>query len=197
MTFKNIIGGAVALLLVVCLPVSGAKKKTSHLRRSLQRQLQRDFDPILNANFRVEIDGVALDPNRFAVVGGFESQIEVIEYKNGDDPILRKRPGRVKYGNITLKRYYNGDKSLWDWYKSFAVDGLEDRRSGSVILLGRDGSTEVERYNFYEAWPMRYKNYELEGISRHDFGAMGGNNKKHKVLVEEIELAVEWFEAAE
>ncbi len=33
-------------------------------------------------------------------------------YSLGDDPLLRKRPGRVKYGNITLKRGYSLGEDL-------------------------------------------------------------------------------------
>jgi hypothetical protein len=32
-----------------------------------------------------------------------------IEYQDGDDLLLRKRPGRTKYGNITLSKAYDAD----------------------------------------------------------------------------------------
>lgn len=31
------------------------------------------------------------------------SDAKVNEYQDGDDLILRKRPGRIKYGDVTLK----------------------------------------------------------------------------------------------
>ena len=60
------------------------------------------------------------------------------------------------------------------------VDGEIERKSGSIILTGRNGK-EIERYNFFEAWPVRYKNYTLDSMGR-------------GVLVEEIEIAVERIE---
>jgi RNase P/RNase MRP subunit POP5 len=40
------------------------------------------------------------------------------------------------------------------------------RRSGSIIILDDDGETEVNRYNFFEAWPCRWKAPELNSQSR-------------------------------
>lgn len=141
------------------------------------RGTDREFDHNGNFNFKVEIEGVTV--GAFAVVGGFESTTEVIEFQDGDDLILRKRPGRTTYSNITLKRGYTGSDELWNWYKR-VIDGVVERKSGSIILLNSRGG-EIERYNFFEAWPMRYRNYELEG-------------RGSGVLVEEIEIAVEKIE---
>ncbi len=137
----------------------------------------REFDHIGNFNFKVEIEGVTV--GAFSVVEGLQAITEVIEFQDGDDLILRKRPGRTKYTNITLKRGYLGSDELWQWYKSVA-DGLVERKSGSIILLGSDRK-EIERYNFFEAWPRRYKNYEVEGLGT-------------GVIVEEIEIVVEKVE---
>ena len=115
----------------------------------------------LPANFRVEIDGVALGDVK--EVSGIESEVEVIEYRDGDDPVMHKRPGRVKYGDITLKRGFVNDPSfdpLREWYKK-VLAGTTDRKSGSVIYLDRAGK-EVMRYNLFEAWPCRWKAPELD-----------------------------------
>jgi hypothetical protein len=52
-------------------------------------------------NFRIEIDGVIA--GGFKEVSGLESEVEVVEYRDGDDPITHKRAGKVKYKNIILK----------------------------------------------------------------------------------------------
>lgn len=49
-------------------------------------------------NFMVEISGVSA--GYFKGVDGLSAEIEVIEYQDGDDIILRKRPGRTK---LTLR----------------------------------------------------------------------------------------------
>jgi phage tail-like protein len=138
---------------------------------------RKELDPIGNFNFKVEIEGVT--QGAFRNVEGLDSETEIVEFQDGDDIILRKRPGRTKYSNITLKRGYINTTELWDWRKK-VIDGLVERKAGSVILCADDG-TEVMRYNFFEAWPSKWKGFTLDG-------------KGTDVNVEEIELAVEKIE---
>jgi len=137
-----------------------------------------DMDGVGNFNFKVEIEGVT--QGAFRNVEGLDSETEVIEYQNGDDIVLRKRPGRTKYSNITLKRGYVTSPELWEWRKK-VINGLIERKSGSIILLGDDSQKEWARYNFYEGWPCKWKGFTLDG-------------KGTDINVEEIELAVEKIE---
>jgi phage tail-like protein len=138
---------------------------------------RRPHDHIGQFNFKVEIEGVT--QGAFKNVEGLDSETEIIEYQDGDDIILRKRPGRTKYQNITLKRGYVNTDELWQWRKK-VIEGKVERKSGSVILCGDDGS-EIMRYNFFEAWPAKWKGFSLDG-------------KGNDVNVEEVELAVEKIE---
>lgn len=139
---------------------------------------RRDFDHIGNYNFRVEIEGITA--GAFRNVEGLESETEVVEFQDGADIVLRKRPGRTKYANIVLKKGYVATADLWEWRRS-VIEGHPERKSGSVVLLGDDGQEELARYNFYEAWPAKWKGFSLDG-------------KGTDVNVEEIELAVEKIE---
>jgi phage tail-like protein len=138
---------------------------------------RREFDHIGNYNFKVEIEGVTV--GAFRNVEGLDSETEIIEFQDGDDIVLRKRPGRTKYSNVTLKRGYINTDELWMWRKK-VIDGVVERKSGSIILCSDDGG-EVMRYNFYEGWPCKWKGFSLDG-------------KGTDVNVEEIELAVEKIE---
>jgi phage tail-like protein len=138
---------------------------------------RRAHDHIGNFNFKVEIEGVT--QGAFRNVEGLETETEIVEYQDGDDIILRKRPGRTKYANLVFKRGYINNDELWQWRKK-VIDGLVERKSGSVILCADDGS-EIMRYNFFEAWPCKWKGFSLDG-------------KGTDVNVEEIELAVEKVE---
>ena len=60
------------------------------------------------------------------------------------------------------------------------IEGKVERKAGSIILCGDDGS-EIMRYNFFEAWPAKWKGFSLDG-------------KGADVTVEELELAVEKIE---
>ena len=62
-------------------------------------------------------------------------------------------------------------------------EGKIDRRSGPIIILDQDGSTEVGRYNFYHAWPCKWFVPDMD--------ASGSN-----MAIEKIELAVEKVERA-
>ena len=63
------------------------------------------------------------------------------------------------------------------------ADGKIERKAGSIILAGDDGS-EIMRYNFFEAWPCRWKSFVLNASS------------KTKSIIEELEIAVEKIERA-
>lgn len=131
-------------------------------------------------NFKLEIDGVI--QGGFKSVGGLESETEVVEFRDGDDPITHKRAGKVKYGNIVLKRgVTDGGDELREWYKK-VLAGTTDRKSGSIIYLDRAGQ-EVLRYNFFEAWPCSWSLPELD-------------NTENKAAIEKIEICVEKVERA-
>lgn len=138
---------------------------------------RRPHDHIGQFNFKVEIEGVTV--GAFRNVEGLDSETEVVEYQDGDDIILRKRPGRTKYTNLTFKRGYVNTDELWNWRKK-VIEGKVERKSGSVILCADDGS-EIMRYNFFEAWPCKWKGFSLDG-------------KGNDVTVEEVEMAVEKIE---
>lgn len=140
-----------------------------------------DNDDIPKYNFRLEIDGV--DAGQFTAVDGLDIEQEVIEYQNGDDPLTRKRPGRVSYGDITLRREYTEDSTLNDWIEA-ARSGSGDytRKTISIILEDNQGN-EINRWNCFECFPRSWKLSSLDG-------------KGNDVLVEEIVIVIEWFEEA-
>lgn len=108
-------------------------------------------------NWKIEIDGVLVGGFKDMSLNidgteaaGFEAIVEVeSDYRNGDDPITHKRPGKAKYKNITLKRGFVADDSLLAW---LALGEKAERKSGSIIYLDREGN-EVLRYDFFAAWP--------------------------------------------
>ena len=138
---------------------------------------RRPHDHIGNFNFHLEIEG--LTAGTFRNVEGLDSETEIVEYQDGHDLVLRKRPGRTKYSNIVLKRGYVASDELWQWRKK-VMDGSVERKSGSVILCN-DSGDPVMRYNFFEAWPCKWKGFTLDG-------------KGTDAVVEEVELVIERLE---
>ena len=72
-----------------------------------------ELDHIGAYNFSVEIQGVSA--GYFKGVDGLNAEIEVIEFQDGDDLVLRKRPGRAKFGDVTFKKGYIVTPELQEW----------------------------------------------------------------------------------
>jgi phage tail-like protein len=137
------------------------------------RQPYRDF------NFRVEIDGIG--ESQFSEVSIPEAEIAVVEYREGADKTsaTRKLPGRVRYGNIVLKRGVTGDLALWEWFRAIAAGDFQPRNV-SIILLDAERQPVI-RWKASDAWPTKYDSSDL-------------NAKGNEVVIELLELAVERIE---
>lgn len=87
-----------------------------------------------------------------------------------DNYHVRKRPGRVKYGNITLRGAAGStDPAVLEW-----LQGGAQRKSVSIIFMDTTGK-ETARYNLFECWPVSFSATEA---------------------IEKIEIAVEKVERA-
>lgn len=150
------------------------------------RRMEDFGDPIGNYNVRIEIDGV--DAGRFMSVDGLSIEQDVIEYQDGDDPLIRKRPGTVRYGDITLKKGYVASTVLNDWIEQARIgSGQFPRRNVAIVLVDNSkvasSNAELKRWNCFECFPKSWKISSLDG-------------KGNDVLTEELVIAIEWFEEA-
>ncbi|MEP6636616.1 MAG: phage tail protein [Acidobacteriota bacterium] len=134
-------------------------------------------DPYKNFNFKVEIVGIPIAG--FSEVSGLDSEVDVIEYREGGDAIVRKLPGLAKVGNITLKRGVTDSLELYQWHRSI-VRGQIDRRDGAIILLD-DAKKPVTRWKFFGAFPQKYEGPYL-------------NAKGNDVAIETLVLCCEGLE---
>ena len=120
-------------------------------------------DPFLNFRFRVEIDGI--QQAAFTECTGLGSHIEVVEYRDGTDPVShsRKLPGRVTYPDIVLKWGVTASHELYDWHKA-VINGQVVKKNGAVILL--DGNrNEGLRWRFFNGWPSKWDGPTLNAMS--------------------------------
>jgi len=135
-------------------------------------------------HFLLEVAGIT--PDQKTIIGGFktmsgmDSETEIIEFKQGNDKVVRKKPGRTTYANIVLERGFTASNDLWLWRKNIE-DGVIDRRSGTITILDQDLDTVVCQYNFYEGWPCKWNVPELDS----DTSSMA---------IEKVEIAVEKVE---
>ncbi len=120
---------------------------------------RRDIDPLLSFNFTVESGGVL--QAYFNECTGLNTEVQPVEYRNGNEAAtMRKIPGLVKFGNITLKRGVSESPDFIDWVQK-AVDGDVQRMSLSIIVMD-ELKEEKLRYNLEEAWPSKFIGPDLK-----------------------------------
>lgn len=113
-------------------------------------------DPLVSAYFAIDLAGGA--SGFFTEVSGLGSETEIVEMKimgENNTEIVRKIPGRLKWGDITLKRGITTNMDMWDWRK-MVEDGdvVGARKNGSIMMFDQEG-TEVARWNFEKGWPSK------------------------------------------
>ena len=134
-----------------------------------------DRPPYRDFNFHVEIDGIG--EVQFSEVSIPEAEITVVEYREGADKTsaTRKLPGRVRYGNVVLKRGVTGDLALWEWFSAIASGDFQPRNV-AIVLLDAERQPVV-RWTARDAWPTKYDPSDLRA-------------KGNEVVIELLELAV-------
>ena len=113
-------------------------------------------DPLAGFNFMIDIGGEIT--GYFTEVSGLGSENEVMEQKVVNEKgveVVLKIPGRLKWGDVTLKRGITSNMDMWNW-RQLVVDGKvkDARMNGSIVMFDRDGA-EAARWDFNNAWPLK------------------------------------------
>ena len=113
-------------------------------------------DPLLGFNFGIDVGGAV--KGYFTEVGGLGSENDIVEQKvineKGVEVVL-KLPGRLKWGDVTLKRGITSNLDLWDWRKMVEEGNVKSaRKNGSIVMYDRE-LKEAARWNFVNAWPSK------------------------------------------
>jgi phage tail-like protein len=115
-------------------------------------------------NFRMDINGVS--EGRFTACDGLEVQVNALRYREGGaGPVVRRLPGPVSYGDVTLRYGLTTSRELWNWFME-SVNGTPTRKNVSIIMTGPDGITEVFRWNLVDAWPSAWKGAALDALGQ-------------------------------
>ena len=124
-----------------------------------------EIDGIVQAGFSdVTIPDISTDP---------------IEYREGnEDTTVRKLPGLTKYGNLTLKWGITDSMELFEWRKMVIQGKTGEARKNIAVILQDEIGNEAARWNFREAWPIKYDAPDLSA-------------KGNDVAIESIEIAHE------
>jgi phage tail-like protein len=137
-----------------------------------------DEAPYRNFNFQVEIEGIEAG---FAEVVVPDAEIEVVEYREGTDKVssTRKLPGRVRYGDVVLRRGVTNALDLYAWFDAVR-DGNLVRRDVTIVLLDAERAP-VRRWRLSRAYPIKYTGPTLSA-------------KGNEVVIEEVVLSCEGLE---
>jgi len=150
-------------------------------------------DPLLNHNFVVSlldtssvlatVAAAALSAVSDVLLGGFsecsglEMSMKVEEYnEGGNNGAVLKFPGRVSFGNLTLKKGQGTSSALWDWHYGF-VEGTGKRRDGVIVLLDSE-HLPANIWYFRRGLPTKYSGPSM-------------NAMQNTVAVEAIEIGHE------
>ena len=139
-------------------------------------------DALIGSRFGLEIDGVPMA--YFQSATGFSNETSLV-----DDPVamgngvtvIRKLPGQLTWGPLTLSRGVTSDMALWEWRKE-VIDGNTAgmRRNISLIMFNHAGE-EMIRYNFEQAWPSKWTGPDVKA----DDAA---------VVIEQLDIQYEFME---
>ncbi|MBN3753668.1 phage tail protein [Paraburkholderia sp. Tr-20389] len=146
------------------------------------------YDPYKSFRFLVFF-GTGTDPilgvNK---VTGLKRSSDVIDYKEGGDPIIRKGLGRTKYESITLERGITQGMDFIHWadmsqqiIKGQAQTSLANLRQDIHIQLLNEAGQPVIAYIVHRCWVSEYQ--------VHDFDANGS-----AIALEHVKLENEGWE---
>lgn len=123
--------GLLAALITSCAP---APTQSGFHIANAARGLKQTSEII---EYKIEVEGVTVAG--FNNVDGLETETETVEFQDGNDRYTHKRPGKVRYSNICLKRGMVTSPKLVQWWQE-AARGKNIRKSISIICLKRDGT---------------------------------------------------------
>ena len=108
-----------------------------------------------------------------------DSTQDAIEYREGNEPpTVRKQPGLVKYGNVTLRWGITDSLDLYNWRKQVEGGKIKDaRKNVAIVLLNQEGQA-ASRWELSQAWPTRYSAPAL-------------NATANEIAIEALEIAHE------
>ncbi len=121
-------------------------------------------DPFQNNRFLVEIDGITQAGFREVTIP--DSSQDPVDYREGNEPItVRKLPGLIKYGNVSLKSGITDSLDLYNWRKQ-VEDGKinEARKNMAIVSLDNEGNPAT-RWEFTSAWPTKYDAPDLNATA--------------------------------
>jgi len=119
----------------------------------------RGSDPIVGFQFALTIDGI---DGYFTEVSGIGSENAVATHKvvtpdggAGPKEITMQVPGRVEWGEITLKRGLTDNITFWNWRESVITGNMAAARKDCTITMFDRFYQPVVEWTLLNAWPSK------------------------------------------
>jgi len=147
------------------------------------------WDPLKTWLFLVYLGTSTTPVAAVSKVSALKRSTDVIEYREGGNPIILKGVGRTKYEPITMERGVTFNSELEDWANATQVltagaasTSLANlRKEVSIVLLNEEGQP-VHRYIVHRCWVS-----EFQALPDLDAGA-------NAIAIEHIKLENEGWE---
>jgi len=113
-------------------------------------------DPLIGFHFALDVQGTI--KGYFTECGGIGSESEIAEQKVVNEKgvqVVLKVPGRLKWGDITLKRGLTSSMDLWKWRKQIEDGDVKGARKNGSIIMFDQNLTPVAQWDFKNAWPSK------------------------------------------
>ena len=113
-------------------------------------------DPLAGFHFMIDVGGKIT--GYFTECSGLGSESEIIEQKVVNEKgveVVVKIPGRLKWGDITLKRGITSSLDLWNWRKQVEEGDVKGARTNGSIVMFDQALAEKARWNFLNGWPSK------------------------------------------
>jgi len=128
--------------------------------------MARSSDPLVGFHFSLEVQGAVT--GYFTEIGGLGSETEVVDHKIVTEkalPIVQKIPGRLKWGDITLKRGITAAMDMWNWRKMVEEGKIADARKNGSIIMYNQSFEKVAQWDFVNGWPSKVTGPQVQSDS--------------------------------
>ena len=122
------------------------------------------FDPYKSYRFLVYFGTSTSPVAAVSKVSALKRSSDVIEYKQGGDPVIRKGLGRTKYEPVTIERGITQDLDFVTWAnyaqvldKGSGSSSLKNLRQEVRIDLLNEAGQPVWRFNLHRCWVSEYQ----------------------------------------
>jgi len=127
-----------------------------------------ETDPVISYPFSVVIDGGVNASGYFTAVSGLQGENVVVDHRVVDPDgkeLVQMIPGRVKWGEITLKKGVTPDMGFWKWREMVILGNIDEARANMTVTMYDRNHTPVMHWNFLNAWPSKLSGPSLDSGS--------------------------------